>query len=418
VPLSGANIHATEHFRVLWGDRYDRDDPQWADSGGGVPLWAVALGEALEASLALLRALGFPEPYGLESYYLDAYVGNTGLRVGGAEVTLGSGFYAYTDIDPGHGVAYFVFGRDYSAHAADELGVLRAAAGHELFHAVQRAWYPWDDPVRVPDRRWAREGWWFEATATWLEELFAPGVDDYVPFVRSFLSAPHVALARMDGRREYGAALFPGYLWLRWDDGTIGKGIWAEIFREAFGAGLEPALQAALANRGSGLAEAVAEFWSLAAHPQDFWPAGERYRSEGAPRFLASVPGLPAEPGAAGALAPGRLGASLVRLRSAPADLTADLRETSAASRWVLGVSGAGEDRAEAVALAPGGEPRLLRAASDRETFLAVVNASAGEGAEGFRLELAGLPPAAEEGKELAGGGGGGGGCFLRAVGF
>lgn len=416
VPVEGATALVSGHFRVLWGDRFDASDAHWSDGdGNGVPLWASALGQALESALALLRALGFPDPYGLEGYYLDAYVGNTGLRVGGTEVSIGSSYYAYTDVDPEHGAAYFVFGADYSAHAADELGVLRAAAVHELFHAVQRSWYPWDDTVRVPDSRWAREGWWFEATATWLEELFAPGVDDYVPFVRGFLAAPHLALAHMDGRREYGAALFPGYLRLRWDGSGREGGIWTEVFAGAFAGGLEPALEAALARRGSGLAEAVAEFWSLAAHPEDFWPGGDRYRSETAPRFLASVTGLPAEPGAAGALAPGRLGASLVRIRDMPADLTADLRGASTASRWVLGVSGSGEDRAETVDLGRGGETRLLRASGAGETFLAVVNASAGEEAEAFRLELAGLASSPEEGRDP--GAAGGGGCFLRAAG-
>lgn len=416
VPVAavGASVHTTEHFRVLWGERYDRSDPLWAVSDGAtVPRWVHALAQALEEALTQQRAEGFPEPFGVDRYYLDAYIGNTGVAVDGHPVTISSNYYAYTEIDPDFQVAYFVFNDDFSQHTDDPLGVLRATAAHELFHAVQRSWYPWDDAFLVPDRRWEREGWWFEATATWVEELFAPEVDDYVSFVRSFLETPERSLSLMDGRREYGAAIFPGYLWLR----RGGADLWAEAFSGAFAQGLESSLDAALRRRDASLVYAVAEFWSLAAHPEDLWPDGGRYRSVTAPRFLAAVEGVPAERHASGATAPRRLGASLLRLDAPRQDLAAELWATSPGSRWLLGLSANGSGYVEVVEVGPGDGPYVLEVAADEGAFLAVVNVSAQEGSSDFRLELT------RASAELVDGpagrdGAGGGGCFLRALGW
>ncbi len=407
--------HRTEHFRILWGPRYDLPeqeipDADWRDpDGDGVPTWVEAIAEALETAYAAEVDLGFPEPFGAETYYLDVYVGNTGLRVysseqgGWVEVTVDSTFYAYTEIDAEYDVAYFVFNDDFSLHADDELSVLRATAAHELFHAVQRALgYPWDDEVQVPDSRWRNEMWWFEATATWMEEVVAPDVDDYVTYVRSFLASPDAPLGSPDGLREYGAAIFPGYLWLRYG----AQDLWIDVFSNAFEQGLEPALRDALKSQGApSLEDVVAAFWSLAAHPEDFWPDGALYRTSSAPRLARSTPALPLAFTSSWSTAPARYGANLFRVDAASEAVGVSVNTANPVPVRVA-LSRGGHETVEIVEGA--GESAVVNVPGEGPLYAAVVNVSQAPADLDYSLRV-----------EAAGGGSSSsdsGGCFLNTV--
>jgi len=406
--------HATEHFRILWGDAYDRSDPDWGDpDGDGVPTWVSDLGEALEDALAEQTALGFAEPYGANRYYLDVFVANTGLQVRDRPIALGEDYYGYTSVDPEFGLAYFVFGDDFSAHARDELAVLRATAAHELFHAVQRAYYPWDDGAAIPTERWRREGWWFEATATWMEEVCEPAVDDYVPFVREFLAAPARPLFAMDGRREYGAAIFPGYLWLEHG----GARLWRAVFEGAEELGLEAALGQALADSGTDLSGAVARFWAFAGHPEDLWPDGARYRSAAAPALLLTGSALPVSVETTDLTGPERFGANLLRLRAGAGPVELEWGSPAPVGVVVGASTGGGAAAVEVVATDQGGA-RIDGPFPSGEVYLALVNTSPEEGPLRYRTVLQdadspGAPPSVSPSDR---GGGGAGGCFLGVL--
>ncbi len=409
VDTGGAHVRLTEHFRVVWGDGYDPSDPDWADpDGDGVPVWVDVLAEALETAHAIQSDLGFPEPYGSDRYYLDAYVANTGVQKDGVAVTVGSSYYAYTDVNAAYDTAYFVFNDDFSAHADDELGVLRATAAHELFHAVQRADYPWDDEHLIPDVRWDAEGWWFEATATWMEEVCAPDVDDYVGYVREFLAEPWQPLASRDGLREYGAAIFPGYLWLR----EGGAPLWRAVFEGAWADGVDGALDAALGGR---LGQAVAAFWTFAAHPEDLWPDGSGFD----PRVWSSD-GVPVDLDLSGYRAAGRLGANLVRIGAVHGTVWGAVEPVDPDGEWAVGVAGPSGDPPELVT--PSADPSPWSQA-DGAVYLAVVNLSGADGDRPARLWVSdtedGPPREAPTGADPgeAPSGGGTGGCFLTAIG-
>jgi hypothetical protein len=387
----------TANFRILWGEEYPKDDPDWAPGTDGVPRWVRELGEALESARLVQREFGFPEPYGADRYLLDVYVADTGATVHGSPVRLGAGFYGYADVDPGAGAAYFVFGADFSGSASSEIAVLRAVAAHELFHAVQRAEYPWDDPLQVPPSRWARDGWWFEATATWMEEVCAPDADDYVPFVRGFLAHPERPLHLRDGRREYGAAILPGFLWAR-----HGPGLWLEVLRDAHGHGVEVALAAALAARGTELPATLAQFWAAAAHPEDLWADGAAYRSGESPRVL-QTGAPPVSVTASPATAPARYGATLVAVPAGGGDVRVGVQGAPGAE-FRVGTSRSGATW-EGVGRLGSVSPQIL--------YVAVVNVSENEDPAPFEviLEREGAPPLPE-----AAGADGGGGCFLGVL--
>ncbi|NOY44465.1 MAG: hypothetical protein GXP50_03295 [Deltaproteobacteria bacterium] len=407
VPTKNATAFVTEHFRLLWGSEYDRTDPDWADTdGNGRPDWVDETASALETAYRETVNLGFPAPYGAADYYLDVYFANTGVEVYSTEqgqwvaVTVDSSYYAYTEIDTDYGVAYFVFNDDFSRHADDEQSVLRATAAHELFHAVQRALgYPWDDEAAVPDARWRAEGWWFEATATWMEEVVTPDVDDYVTYVRDFLARPEAPLSSQDGLHEYGAAIFPGFLWLRYG----GADLWVDVFSRAYEGGLETVLDDTLqARAGVALADTVAAFWTLAAHPEDFWPDGERFRATTAPDLARTVSALPLSFTSSSATAPGRFGANLFRAGSAPTGVRVVFSSPFPATVR-LAFSRGGEALPQVVE-ASEGEARVDIPGSG-PLYVAVMNEASSE--LGYSLEMTPEISSSEAS----------GGCFLKVLG-
>ncbi|MDF1553918.1 MAG: hypothetical protein P1P84_12690 [Deferrisomatales bacterium] len=425
-------MHTTGHFRVLWGDGYDSQLPRWQDpDGDGVPSWVEVLGQALEDAYSIQTGLGFPEPYGVDSCgidplggcYVDAYVGNTGLVVDGQNVAIGSSFYAFTEIDTEYRVAYFVF----NFQVIETPGVLRATAAHELFHAVQRtmgypwdAEGPWDGEAYISAARWDTEAWLLEASATWLEEVTFPEVDDYIAYVNGFLAQPHVALNSLDGLHEYGAAVFAGYIWRLYG----GAHLLRAVYENAYGLEVEPALRAALSDRGAGaLEDVLAGFWARAAEPSTvFWPDADQF-VPAAP--LATVTSVPATVYPTSRTRPGRFGANVIRLAADTLPAAVGMEWTDPA-QWRLAAQ---PESGTGVGIATPEQALLVEiGATDDAGYatLAVVNVSPGDGAKPYAVEIGGdgaidatvqwresaeLPPVA------TGGSGGDGGCFLRTLG-
>lgn len=362
----GALCLTTPHFRIFWGDNYHSPDPEWAPSdNNGIPVWIDVLATALENAYGTQVNLGFSTPYGVADYYLDVYVANTGVRVEGVEITLSSDYYAFTDIDTDYDVSYFVFNNDFSAHTDDALGVLRATAAHELFHAVQRVDYPWDDNVLTPDERFKDEVWWFEATATWMETVCEPDVDDYIQYIQAFLAQPHRGITYANGKREYGAAMFAGYLWLEYG----GPRLWQDIFKRAFEKGVEQAIQDALSKRNlPSLEDVVARFWTLSGHPENTWPDGARFL----PDDNQSIHRIDILPHQSELVLPERFGARLFRFSDTVDRLEIRLDALPLENDVKIGLSLAGSSRAfvlqmtEAVTSVTG----LL----DNHMYLALVN--------------------------------------------
>lgn len=366
----GATIpYTTDHFRILWGETFVTSDPDWVDpdqEGPRPPLWIEQLADALENAYAILVNLGFSTPYGVADYYLDVYVANTGLRVEGVSITLSSDYYAFTDIDTDYAVAYFVFNHDFSLHTDREIPVLRATAAHELFHAIQRMDYPWDDEILIPDARFDQEAWWLESTATWIEEICEPDSDDYIQYIQNFLETPSESLTGSNGKHEYGVAMFAGFLWLK----KGGPGLWQDILMAQFEKGVETALNNALVARKQGtFKESVAEFWSLAAHPQDTWPDGALYPPS--LPFFQEVTPLPFN--GQNILAE-IYGAKLFRLPGTVETLEIRLSGLDLSQSFMVSASLEGQDQAQIIPWT--GEPLEIHGFLDKSLFLAVVNVS------------------------------------------
>lgn len=100
------------------------------------------------------------------------------------------------------------------------LDALHVTVAHEFFHGVQFSYYS------------GRNGlWWQEASATWMEEVAYPEVDDYLQYVPSVLRRPERALASGNftvETRIYGSAIFAHFLDQRFGRDLI-RSIWEEM---------------------------------------------------------------------------------------------------------------------------------------------------------------------------------------------
>ncbi|MDM8517432.1 hypothetical protein QUF76_14635 [Desulfobacterales bacterium HSG16] len=421
-------LSSENHFRIFWGNDIDPWDANWHDTdGNGTPQWIDVIAQALEDAHAIQYSQGFAVPYGMDRYALDVYIANTGMEILNSEtgswekVTISSGYFALTEINEADACAWFVFNSDFSniVSSSDEMTVLRVTAAHELFHAVQRSYYPWNDSSKISNARWDKEGWWFEASAAWMEEICEPDANDYAEYVRDFLARPDKSITTFDGNREYGASVYCGYLWMKYG----GASLWQTVFENASSDGLEDSIDSALSQSGGpSFYRSVAEFWSFAAHPEDTWPDGALYKSSSAPEISQTVNAIPSD-FSVKRFSPDRLGAYLIKLDKTiekPAGLT--ISNVSSDSAWIAAMSA--EDVTDPITkeLKPGIERNLSYSGSD--SYIAIVNVSETQGSQNFDLgidegDVNDLPDNDNScDGDNTDSGGGSSGCFIDSAGL
>ena len=178
---------------------------------------------------------------------------------------------------------------------------LRVTLAHEFFHAVQFGYYQGYDGA-----------WWQEASATWMEDVLHPGVNDYLQYVCIFLESPKRALDGGDPRIDlhaYGSSIFAFFLDQRYGRETI-RFTWEEHARRRAVslANFDRALrdfhgEAGESGPEAGLDRAFSDFavWSWFVgdrHRDEFFTEGDRYPSREEPAFPVSAGAAAADSGA------------------------------------------------------------------------------------------------------------------------
>ncbi|MDA0335520.1 MAG: hypothetical protein O2782_10170 [bacterium] len=100
-----------------------------------------------------------------------------------------------------------------------EEDALRVTLAHEFFHVIQFGYYQGSDG-----------SWWQEASATWMEDVAYPDLNDYLQYVCSFLLVPGRAIDSgipSADFHSYGAAVFAHFLDQRFGRDVI-RWIWDE----------------------------------------------------------------------------------------------------------------------------------------------------------------------------------------------
>ena len=220
--------------------------------GDGTPTWVERIRTRVEAVWAHhVDTLGYRAP------------ARDGARGGDARFDLylaelgDQGVYGYCPAEravPGQGYvysSYCVLDNDFAEFGSPPMRTFRVTLAHEFFHAVQ---YSYDA---------AEDGWLMEATATWMEERFADGVDDNRQYLRfGQLGDPSVPLDQSSaGVASYGNWIFIEALARAYGDQAVREvWEWADAATGAPDLYATRAVNRFLRDQGSSLREFYAAF--------------------------------------------------------------------------------------------------------------------------------------------------------------
>lgn len=258
-----------------------------------IPWFIIELSTAFEEALVNILSLGFsPLPgdngKGGDNRF-DVYIRNL------------PGSFGYTSYDEGPSEAYIIMDNDFAKAPMNlnpegrQKGAIKVTAAHELFHAFQLQY-----TLNIADN-----GWWMEATATWMEDAIFPEVKDYLNYIGSkyddandngswdagetyykidgsiagttgrfsrWFDKPELPLNYSGGGYEYGGIIWVKYLSKTYGS-TVIKSIWDRI-----GSGFTAvtAMADELKSQGSSLAAALKSF-RVANYTLDYYLDGKYY---------------------------------------------------------------------------------------------------------------------------------------------
>ena len=207
-----ANALESDHFSVEWGPAVSLPEAT-----------AQYLLDALEVVRGRFLAAGYPEPAGNPDQKIPFYFGNSGG--GSPSIGFDGG---YTTMCSGSEHAYVVM-----SSMRDDPGSVELAT-HELFHAVQMG-----GPASGGVDRW-----YWEASATWSEDLVEPDWNTYAWVLGAYTSATDLPLADESSfLHRYGLFIFVSFL------------------AEHAPGGLDLARHVWTTSNGGDLADRLEEFW-------------------------------------------------------------------------------------------------------------------------------------------------------------
>jgi len=179
------------HIKIHYTEDNTQGDAVAGSDGNPatIPKFVVDTGTAFENSYSHIRALGYPDLPG------------DGTRGGDSRLDVYlihlPGSYGYTSFDLTPSDAYIVFDSTFAGKPANldpaggQTGDIKVTAAHELFHAFH---FQLSTDI-------TNNGWWMEASSTWMEDEIYPEVKDYLNYIGS----------RYDDANDNG----------RWDPGEI-----------------------------------------------------------------------------------------------------------------------------------------------------------------------------------------------------
>lgn len=186
--------------------------------------------------------------------------------------------YGETTIDPTlskqvfHGVSSWIqIDNDFTHTPTKGLDAIRVTAAHEFFHMIQLGYRNIElDPI---DTRF-----WFESSATWMEDVVYDSINDYYHYLDYFFHNIERPFYTFDGYHEYGLAVFNHMLAKKYGTGFM-RQIWSEMKTSGLFEALDRSLVAVKSNLAMELAEfAVWNFFTAArADTTRFYPEGPFY---------------------------------------------------------------------------------------------------------------------------------------------
>jgi hypothetical protein len=250
--------------------------------GDGVPDYVNKIGDIADSVYEFeINHLGFPAPpgdgtNGGDSKY-DIYVHSLGQAIYGqtnGEVTDDSqSATSYIEINSVY---------DFYPYVNRPLDAVRVTLAHEFFHAIH---FGMDYTEYEGDKADPRLYWW-EMSATWMEEMAYDHINDYYGYLSYYLEEPWLGLQffSYDQHRlhPYGAGLFPIFLTEKFDTSIV-RLTWEKCRDYGIGPQFLIAVNSAIDDLSGGeydLGKAFNEFavWNLfTGERADRAPQGYRY---------------------------------------------------------------------------------------------------------------------------------------------
>ena len=178
------------HFDI---DGYNAPNLDDSSIPNGIPDYidevAIAADNAKEI---IVNQMGFLEEIKDEDQIYDIYIKN-----------YSAGVYGYNIPDDNiSGASYIEIDNAYeeNMYLTSGLNTMRLTVAHEFFHAVQRAYR--NSPL-------FGEGYFWEMSSTWIEDIIVPQGNDYIFWVDDFFEDINQNISSTDG---YSIALFGHYL--------------------------------------------------------------------------------------------------------------------------------------------------------------------------------------------------------------
>ena len=249
------------HFTTSGAHAVDSTD---AD-GDGVPDYVAAAAASLDSVDAGYRVLGWRDPLDDDDGIIDVYfvdfenVPEIGVAAFGFTVPLNPMPSSPPFVSP----VFILLENDYLPRLIfgdhEPLESLRVTVAHEYHHAIQLAYNLRYEGAQSELDRYL---WFAELSATYYEEVFYDGINDYYFYLRGFLGAPQLSLTETGGLHMYGAALWALYL-ADVNGPDILRTLWRRMAEDAV-----PALEAhirVLADLGTTMLQHYREFsiWQL-----------------------------------------------------------------------------------------------------------------------------------------------------------
>ncbi|MCH9023709.1 MAG: hypothetical protein IH931_00085 [candidate division Zixibacteria bacterium] len=226
----------------------------------GIPNYVVGVARIFDSVYThIIITLGYPLPpsdggyaQGVDSLY-DVYITNLGGAVFGLTYPDSLQFDGIGSL---RGTSFIELDNDYqessfSTYNSRPLDAVRVTAAHEYFHAVHfgidfTEMEDWNSPTQ---RRY-----WYEMSATWMEEEIYDDINDYYSVLPFFFRRPRESIQQFNGPADfhpYGSCVFPIFLTEKYGVDII-KSIWLKCGSMGVGPNFLVATQIAIDSASGG----------------------------------------------------------------------------------------------------------------------------------------------------------------------
>ncbi len=232
----------TKLFRINYDTTGVDAVPALDTNGNGIRDWVEETGKAFEKAYRTeVDTLGYREPIGFSiNGYFEVFIET--MPDYGYTVPLNpnpSDPNAYTSeihVNSNYGSGFYTHGYD----------ALRVTCAHEFHHAIQLSYV----------YTYGTEGWYYEITSTWMEDVVYTEVNDYYAYLPVFFNQADQSLNTFNGSHEYGACVWNHFIAKHYGNNVIRKS-WENMPTRNAVNSINDALQS---ETGSDLSEASGEF--------------------------------------------------------------------------------------------------------------------------------------------------------------